>query len=288
MSPLPPSSSIELHLLPRSLQFNRAVPAVVAIAQKLLPRSAQQPSASSPALAPLQPLGALDVPHHQLTRRQTETVFIPLIYKNLDSGPTPGAIVGIVIGSIAGFLLAVWLVMTLTSSRRTGLIEGDRDESELYIHHRSRSPPRRRKRRSRRSHTVRSEVSEHREEPPPPPRHISPEPPRRRTERIIVEETRRTERSQPPPPVPPPMSEHIERERESEFVEEREVERRVEGDDVVEVIEEHSDVTAESARPDPPRRKKSGYRTVDPNAYGGGNFAQRDIHESSRRRSSRR
>ena len=47
--------------------------------------------------------------------------------------------------------------------------------------------------------------------------------------------------------------------------------RRVEGGDVVEVIEEHT----------PPRRKKghrsSGYRSVDPNAYAGGDFPQHSV-----------
>ena len=47
--------------------------------------------------------------------------------------------------------------------------------------------------------------------------------------------------------------------------------RRVDGDDVVEVIEEHT----------PPRRKKghrsSGYRSVDPNAYAGGGYPQHSI-----------
>ena len=46
---------------------------------------------------------------------------------------------------------------------------------------------------------------------------------------------------------------------------------RRDGDDVVEVIEEHT----------PPRRKKghrsSGYRSVDPNAYAGGNYPQHSV-----------
>ena len=81
----------------------------------------------------------------------------------------------------------------------------------------------------------------------------------------------------PPPPAEPIRSP----EREIHEVEVEE-ERRVDGDDVVEVIEEQSVSTAE-----PPRRKKSGYRTVDPNQYGGGNYPQREIYDSDRRKSKR-
>ena len=97
---------------------------------------------------------------------------------------------------------------------------------------------------------------------------------------MIVEETRRTERSQPPP-VPPPMSPEMHRERESTYFEE--TERRVAGDDVVEVIEEHSSVSGPSAPSEPPKRKKSGYRTVDPNEYAGGNYPQHEVSKEKRR-----
>ena len=78
--------------------------------------------------------------------------------------------------------------------------------------------------------------------------------------------------------MPPPMSPEIERERESTYIEERERERRVEGDDVVEVIEEHSESTDH-----PKRKKSSGYRPVDPNAYAGGNYEQREVDRRRRR-----
>ena len=92
-----------------------------------------------------------------------------------------------------------------------------------------------------------------------------------------MEERRRQERSRAPDPEPEPLS--PETEREHVEVEERETERRVEGDDVVEVIEEQSDIT-----PEPPRRKKSGYRTVDPNEYGGGSFPTHELSDTDRRR----
>ena len=71
-------------------------------------------------------------------------------------------------------------------------------------------------------------------------------PPRRevRTERIIVEEA----------PAP----------------------RRERDDDIVEVIEEHSPPRRSSSR------RQSGYRTVDPDAYGGGGRPLRKVSGSRR------
>jgi hypothetical protein len=60
----------------------------------------------------------------------------------------------------------------------------------------------------------------------------------------------------------------------SSFIVDERPERRVEGDDVVEVIEEHSSVGA-------PRRKSrrnSGYRSVDPEFYAGGGYPQRAVY----------
>ncbi|KAL9092208.1 MAG: hypothetical protein Q9159_000967 [Coniocarpon cinnabarinum] len=197
---------------------------------------------------------------HQLSRRALETNVIPLSYNT--SGAKPGVVVGAVLGAVAGFILLVWLISTLTMSRGTNVVQGSEVSEDIRVHRRSD--------RSRRSRRTR-EMSERSSVAPPPPR---------RRERILVEERRRTERSRPPPP-PAPVEEEREVETERHDVEVEE-ERRVSGDDVVEVIEEQSDIT-----PEPPRRKKSGYRTVDPNAYGGGNFPQREV-DDDRRRSSRR
>ena len=98
-----------------------------------------------------------------------------------------------------------------------------------------------------------------------------------------MSETRRTERSRArQPSVPPPVTVSESREHESVFEETRE--RRVEGDDVVEVIEEHSELSSEPKR----KSKRSGYRTVDPNAYAGGDYPQRSVYDDGRRRSSGR
>ncbi|KAH7064587.1 hypothetical protein B0J12DRAFT_3591 [Macrophomina phaseolina] len=156
--------------------------------------------------------------------------YIPLSYQGLDSGPAPGAVVGIVLGSVAGFLLIVWLLMTLTNLNGRNAIAG---EEEIVVRERPpRSPRSRRSRRSSR-HEIR-EVSR------------SPRP----HQHIVVEE-RRTSVPPPPPPQPRPRSRSV-------LVEERvtsERERRVDGDDIVEVIEEHSPPSRHRSR-----RDSGGYR----------------------------
>ncbi|KAK5168868.1 uncharacterized protein LTR77_006177 [Saxophila tyrrhenica] len=148
-------------------------------------------------------------------------------------GAAPGAVAGITLGAIAGFLLVLWLLWVLsngTSFIRTSNLQ----EEEVVVRHRhSRSPGR-----SRRSHrsTYQAEM-----------RHSSP-----RRERVVRQE--RIVRD-----VPQHSRPDSSRVRETIIVDEARPERRVDGDDIVEVIEEHSSV----AGAPPPRRKNrrsSGYR----------------------------
>ena len=173
-----------------------------------------------------------------LLRRQNAAVcnsgYIAGCYQGLNAGPTAGAIVGIVLGSIAGFLFILWLLWILSNGttfiRTSNLVEEDdvvisrrRERS-----HRSRSP------RPRRG-TYQTEM-----------RHSSSRP-----ERIIRQE--RIVRD-----VPPQRGDGS-RVRETVIVEESRPERRVDGDDIIEVVEEHSSIG------DPPPRRKNrrssaGYR----------------------------
>ncbi|MCJ1381356.1 hypothetical protein MMC17_004466 [Xylographa soralifera] len=163
-----------------------------------------------------------------IVRRQQGIFPIPASYSGLNAGPDAGTVVGITLGSVAGFLLVLWLIYTcfnMGSGMGNGAIV-----AEEVVSRRSLSPPRpRRSRPSRTRSPSRSEMSEVRS---PPRREQS------RRETVIIEETRRP----------------AERE-----------------DDIVEVIEEHS----------PPRRVRSqrvsGYRTVDPDAYGGGERPLRKV-----------
>lgn len=163
---------------------------------------------------------------------------IPAHYAGLNSGPTPGTVVGIVLGSVAGFLLILWLIYTcfgLAGRKPASSVV----EEEVITRRRSRSPSRRRSspRRPPSSHSA-SEVMEVRSvqrERTPPPRRES------RRETVIIEETRR--------PAPPE-------------------------DDYVEVIEEHSPVRRESRR----KSSAGGaYRHVDPEAFAGGARPSRKV-----------
>lgn len=204
---------------PRSTQGPHLLGSIQSLARHVLSRASQTHEAAR---------------SHSLQARQG-TVAIPTVYAGLNTGPSPGVVVGATLGAVAGFLLLVWLFSSLRNSRG-GVVD------EEVIVRRERSP---RSRRSRRSEM----------------RSVSRSP---RQERIIRQEriVRDTSRAPPPPQVP----------RNTFIVDDRQ-ERRVEGDDVVEVIEEHSSVA-----PRRKNRKSSGYRSVDPNLYAGGNYPQRSVY----------
>ncbi|KAF2195637.1 hypothetical protein K469DRAFT_699231 [Zopfia rhizophila CBS 207.26] len=101
-------------------------------------------------------------------KRQVVPTIIPTYYNF--NGPAPGTVVGIVLGSVAGFLLIVWLLYSLTNLSGGAAIAG---EEEIVVRRRrSRSPHSRRSRRS-----TRTEVREYSRSP-------------RRREPVVVEERR--------------------------------------------------------------------------------------------------
>jgi hypothetical protein len=170
----------------------------------------------SSRLNPRQPIAdystvAFDAPRKEPIAKRQQMVIQPGIiptYYNL-SGPAPGTVAGIVLGSVAGFLLIVWLLYSLTQgggfggAGRTTAMAG---QEEVVV-----------RRPRRNSHGAsRSRVSRRADM-----REVSRSP-RRSSGRsqVIVEERRG-------PPRP-----------RSIIVEER---HRVPNDDVVEVIEEHED-----------------------------------------------
>lgn len=143
-----------------------------------------------------------------LSKRQNAVLAIPTTYSGLNNGPAPGAVVGIVLGSIGGFILILYII--LSAMRLSGTWGRTTVVEEEIIHTRRRS-------RSRPTMVEREET-------------------------VVVEE--RVEPS--------------------------------ESDDIVEVIEEHS-----IDRPvRPPKRGpsgRSGFRTVDPAEFGGGNRPIRNV-----------
>ena len=187
--------------------------------------------------------------------------FIDGCYQGINAGPAPGAVAGIVLGSIAGFLFLLWLLWILSNGTtfiRTSALE----EENVVVRRRSRSP------RSRRSHRSNYQAEM---------RHSSP-----RRERVIRQE--RIVRDVPPPRM------DSSRVRETVIVDETRPERRVDGDDIVEVIEEHSSIGGgggrqerrksrrssgyRSVRPDP---VAGGYRSVDPDLFAGGDYPQHRV-----------
>ncbi|KAK7927165.1 hypothetical protein PG985_004163 [Apiospora marii] len=184
------------------------------------------------------------------------------------SGPEPGVVVGIVLGSIAGFLLLLWLIYTcvnLSNSRKTNTIvetEGSMVSSSVMTR-KSRKHRRSRQHHSRSRSVGRRETVEIREQRVMPERVVP--------ERIIVEERRSRGPPPPrmsgPPPPPPPMSDE---------------------DDEVVVIEENTPPRRRESRRHRRRsseRRSSGYRDVDPYRYAGGDEPMRSM---SRRRSDSR
>jgi hypothetical protein len=141
-------------------------------------------------------------------RQQPVPGIIPTYYKV--DGPAPGTVVGIVLGSIAGFILIVWLLYSLTQGNtgRNGTNATIAGEEEIVV----------RRRRGSQSHAGRSSRRNSRPQMQERSRTRSP---RRSGGRstIIVEERR----------GPRPRS----------IVVEERSRSRVRGDDVVEVIEEH-------------------------------------------------
>ncbi|KAK5124399.1 hypothetical protein LTR85_001616 [Meristemomyces frigidus] len=177
------------------------------------------------------------------SRQSGNVVAIPTVYAGLNSGPSPGTVVGIVLGSVVGFLLLIWLFWSLSNSSGSLLRTSTYEEADAVVRRRSRSP------RSRRS-SRRTEMT-------------SRSPARR--ERVIRQE--RIVRDINPPRAPSRI-------RETVIVDDLPLpERRVDGDDIVEVIEEHSDAP-------PPRRKSkraSGYRSVDADLFAGGDYPQHPV-----------
>ncbi|KAJ9629110.1 hypothetical protein H2204_009050 [Knufia peltigerae] len=96
--------------------------------------------------------------HQGLARRQQNVILaIPTTYAGLNSGPAPGALAGIVLGSIAGFILVLYVLL---SAFRFGIF-GNRQtvvEEEIVRHHHQ-------SRRSRSRSRAMTEVSHHHHSP---------------------------------------------------------------------------------------------------------------------------
>jgi hypothetical protein len=177
---------------------------------------------------------------HLLTSHQKRytTISIPSTYGHLHDSPAAGTVVGIVLGSVAGFVLLMYVLFLAVNPG--GIARGassgpaptvssslSMDEEEIVDVRASRRPSRRR----HSDNTI--EVMEERETF----RDSYRRRPSSRHDRIVVEESLATSTSG--------------------------------GGDVVEVLEEESSVPSDVS-PRPARRSRRGVSHVDPLAYGGG------------------
>jgi hypothetical protein len=168
-------------------------------------------------------------------RQNNDPSNIPTTYGSINSGPSPGTVVGIVLGSVGGFLLLLWLIYTCLNFGTVSSRSSYTDSVVIRAKRKSRGSTHSR----RASETI--EIQRDRS-PIRIVRESSVRTPER-VERVIVEESRQTRR-------------------------ERDVslDRSLSSDEVV-VIEEHSPPRRKKSS----RREeeRTGYRTVDPVAFAG-------------------
>lgn len=197
-----------------------------------------------------------------LISRQTissDPAIIPTTYGQQNNSPSPGTVVGIVLGSVGGLLLLLWLLYTCCTfarpkARSTYTEDVTIREDVRRRSHNSHRSPRPHSRRV--STTEKVEVRRQRSQSPAPVR--------------VVREEVRQETRRPPPPV------------ERVIVEERREVRRNRqerssstsngGSDEVVVIEEHDPPRRHKSKRDKRERERerdSGFRTVDPLSFGG-------------------
>lgn len=228
-----------------------------------------------PSLATRTPL---EPPSRALEARQeATTATIPGAYPGVNAGPDPGTVVGITLGSVAAFLLLLWIAYTCLSmgNRNTAVTDTvssygtasvvtrkSRRRHSHQSHHRSPS----------RRETV--EIRTSRVMPMPMPDPPAPPPP----ERVVMEETIRRSTpvappAGPPPPRMPPRMVHSDDDDDDDQEE-------------VVVIEEHTPPRRHKSRSHKRRsssaRRESGFREVEPDRFAGGDAPLRDVRRTSR------
>jgi hypothetical protein len=176
-------------------------------------------------------------PSSSANQRRYTTISIPSTYGQQNSNTSPGTVVGIVLGSVGGFVLLLYLVIIALNPGGFSRGGGLSVDEEIVI-------------RSRHGTLSSSRPSSR----------------RRRSEVVEVVEERDNRR---------PPSSRYRRERDSDrIVVEESVTATTTSDDVVEVVEEESStVSSVSTVPKRHQRSSSGrgaYRSVDPREYGGG------------------
>lgn len=250
-----------LESLRRRISPETAVPVPVPPSPILDPQAAtpvERDSGGSPVIA------------RQAPPVQTSTV--PSTYGSLYSGPQPGEVVGIVLGSVAGFIILLWLVYTCINMGNPSSSTDDissvvtrksrRHRSSTHHHHHHHAHGAR-----PRSATVEIRTTTRERGVPVIVDDMSSTAP---DEAIIIEETTTSRRRARSTSRGPPV-------------------RMVGSDDEVVVIEEtspsrHRSRRRSSAGHGSHTRRSSGYREVDPDRFAGGDAEMREIRRSISRR----
>lgn len=208
--------------------------------------------------------------HLHLTKRQStdRVLVIPTTYANLNDSPAPGAVVGITLGAVFGFLLALFIL--IQALRAAGYGVGEEIVEEEIIRRHSHSGA---SRHQSVKHSVTASSASSISAPAPPPPVM--EEVRRTSRRESRRTSRVSRRAAPPPPEP---DEVIVEEEMSSVHEPDHVVVEEEEDDIVEVIEEHSpEPPPRASRKSTATRRSGGFRTVDPAEYGGGDAPSRRV-----------
>ncbi|QSZ29974.1 hypothetical protein DSL72_004492 [Monilinia vaccinii-corymbosi] len=210
---------------------------------------------------------------------------IPTTYGNHNGSPSPGVIVALVLGAVAGLLVLLWLLYTCCmlgrAAPRASYVE------DVTVRERVRRGSRTSRRGSRRQHGRRVSVTEKVEvrgsrgrsasaRGSPMPGRVVREEVRREARRpsparVVNEEVRREVRRPSPAPVPERVI--VEERREvRRSREERSPSSSGGGSEEIVVVEEHEPprrTKSKRERRERERERNSGYRTVDPLSFGG-------------------
>ncbi|KAJ5624852.1 hypothetical protein N7510_001161 [Penicillium lagena] len=194
---------------------------------------------AAPLSLPLKREELIASPSSSANQRRYTTISIPSTYGQQNSNTSPGTVVGIVLGSVGGFVLLLYLIIIALNPSGFARDGGLSVDEEIVI-------------RSRHGTLSSSRPSSR----------------RRRSDVVEVVEERDSRR---------PLSSRYRRERDSDrIVVEESVTATTTTDenDLVEVVEEESSVVSSvSTVPRRHQRNSSGrgaYRSVDPREYGGG------------------
>jgi hypothetical protein len=112
----------------------------------LIRRPAQLPRQPLPAATDILPFKLPASPPTSVVPRQaaTTTATIPALYGSADSSPTPGAVAGITLGAVGGFLLVLYLIYVCINignppenaeSSVTGSVVMERKRTQRHSHH---------------------------------------------------------------------------------------------------------------------------------------------------------